>query len=97
MGRPTKYPPGFRAETVELVKSSVRPRVEVARSLGISDPTLANWVYADRDARRRAEDPDGLWESESDELKRLRGELVELRTNRESRKAATFFARETTR
>lgn len=98
MGRPTKYPPEFRAEAVELVKSSGRPRVEVARSLGISDSTLANWVYADRDARRRVEDPDGLSESESDELKRLRREVVELRTDREIlRKAAAFFARETTR
>lgn len=98
MGRPSKYPPEFRAEAVELVKSSGRPRVEVARSLGISDSTLANWVYADREARRRAEDPDGLSESESEELKRLRREVVELRTDREIlRKAAAFFARETTR
>lgn len=98
MARPSKYPPEFRAEAVELVRSSGRPRVEVARSLGISDSTLANWVYADREARRRAEDPDGLSESELAELKRLRREVVELRTDREIlRKAAAFFARETTR
>lgn len=98
MGRPTKYPPEFRAEAVELVRTSGRPRVEVARSLGISDSTLAKWVYADREARRRAEDPDGLSESELAELKRLRREVVELRTDREIlRKAAAFFARETTR
>lgn len=98
MGRPTKYPPEFRREAVELVKTSGRARVEVARSLGISDSTLANWVYADREAQRRAEDPDGLSESELAELKRLRREVVELRTDREIlRKAAAFFARETTR
>jgi transposase-like protein len=51
MGRPSKYPPEFRAEAVELVKTSDCPRVEVARSLGISDNTLANWVIADREAR----------------------------------------------
>ncbi|MCI0544229.1 MAG: transposase [Actinobacteria bacterium] len=98
MGRPSKYPPEFRAEAVELVRSSGRPRVQVAKSLGISDNTLRNWIQADRDARSRAEDPDGLSESERAELGRLRRENAELRLDREIlRKAAAFFARETTR
>jgi len=98
MARPSKYPPEFRAEAVELVRSSGRPRAEVARSLGISDNTLRNWVQADREARARAEDPDGLSETERAELVRLRRENAELRLDREIlRKAAAFFARETTR
>ena len=98
MGRPSKYPPEFRAEAVELVKSSDRPRVEVARSLGVSDNTLANWMAADREARRRAEDPDAISESEREELARLRKENAELRLDREIlRKAAAYFARETMR
>lgn len=98
MGRPSKYPPEFRREAVELARSSDRPRAEVARSLGLSDSTLANWVNADRDARTRAEDPDGLSETERDELARLRRENAELKLDREIlRKAAAFFARETTR
>lgn len=98
MGRPSKYPPEFRREAVELARSSDRPRAEVARSLGLSDSTLANWVNADRDARTRAEDPDGMSETERDELARLRRENAELKLDREIlRKAAAFFARETTR
>ena len=98
MGRPSKYPEEFRREAVELVKSSERPRVEIARSLGISDSTLSNWVNDDRDRQRRAEDPDALSESERAELARLRKENIELRTDREIlRKAAAYFARETTR
>jgi transposase len=98
LGRPSKYPEEFRREAVELVNSSERPRVEIARSLGISDSTLSNWVNADRDRQRRAEDPDGLSESEREELARLRKENIELRTDREIlRKAAAYFARETTR
>ena len=98
MGRPSKYPPEFRREAVELARLSDRPRAEVARSLGLSDSTLANWVNADRDARTRAEDPDGLSETERDELARLRRENAELKLDREIlRKAAAFFARETTR
>jgi transposase len=98
LARPSKYPPEFRREAIELVKTSGRPRVEIAKSLGISDSTLANWMDAERDARTRAEDPNGLSETERDELRRLRKENVDLRTDREIlRKAAAYFARETTR
>jgi transposase len=98
LGRPSKYPPEFRREAIELVKTSDRSRVEVARSLGISDSTLANWVNDDRDAAARAADPNGLSETEREELRRLRKEVIELRTDREIlRKAAAYFARETQR
>jgi transposase len=98
VGRPSKYPREFRREAVELVRSSGRPRVEVARSLGISDNTLANWVKADRDERERASDPEALSESERVELRRLRREKAQLEMDMEIlRKAAAYFARETTR
>lgn len=98
MGRPAKYPEEFRREALELVRTSGKPIAEVARSLGITDSTLHNWLKAERDAKRRAEDPDGLSESERDELQRLRRENIELRTDREIlRKAAAYFARETMR
>jgi transposase len=98
VGRPAKYPEEFRREAVELVRTSDRSIVEIARSLGISDSTLQNWLKADRDKRRREQDPNALSESELEELKRLRKENVELRTDREIlRKAAAYFARETMR
>ena len=98
MGRPSIYPAEFRREAIELVRTSGRSRAEIARSLGVSDTALANWVRADELAAIRAVDPDGLTESERDELKRLRKENLELRTDREIlRKAAAFFARETNR
>ncbi|MEZ5175174.1 MAG: transposase [Acidimicrobiia bacterium] len=93
MGRPSKYPEEFRREAVELYRSSDRPRVEVARSLGISDNTLAAWVKA-----ARAEAESGLDPDERAELERLRKENRELRLDREIlRKAAAYFARETNR
>ena len=98
MGRPAKYPEPFRRDAVELVLSSGRPIADVARSLGINEGTLWNWVRAARDAQARAADPAGLSESERDELARLRREVVELRTDKEIlRRAAAYFARETMR
>lgn len=98
MGRPSKYPDQFRRDALELVKSSGRPMAEVARSLGIAEGTLWNWVRAAREADSRGTDPDALTESERDELRRLRKENIELRTDAEIlRRAAAYFARETMR
>ena len=66
--------------------------------MGISDGTLSNWVRAERNASERAADPEALTESERDELRRLRKENIELRTDTEIlRRAAAYFARETMR
>lgn len=98
MGRPNKYPDQFRRDALDLVKSSGRPIAEVARSLNVAEGTLWNWVKADREAAERDRDPDALSESERDELKRLRKEVVELRSDKEIlRRAAAYFARETIR
>jgi transposase len=98
MGRSSRYTPEFRREALELVRSSGRPVIEVARSLGINDGTLGNWVRSEREARERAADPSALSESEREELRRLRREVADLRVDREIlRKAAAYFARETIR
>jgi transposase len=94
MGRPSKYPEEFRREAVELYRSSDRSRAEVAKSLGISDGSLAAWV---KDAKRD-EAPGALDPDERAELERLRKENKDLRMDREIlRKAAAYFARETAR
>ena len=98
MGRPAKYPAEFRREAVELVRSSGRPVAEVARSLGIAEGTLWNWVTADREARERDASPDALSESEREELKRLRKVTAQQAIDLEIlRRAAAYFARETGR
>lgn len=99
MACPSRYTPEFRREALErLIRSSGRTIAEVARSLGISEGTLGNWVKADREARERSADPAASTETERDELRRLRKEVAELRLEREIlRKAAAYFARETIR
>lgn len=98
MARPSKYPDKFRKDALELVRSSGRPIADVARSLGISDATLWNWVRKAREADAAGADPEALSESEREELKRLRRQVIELETDTEIlRRAAAYFARETMR
>jgi len=94
MGRSAKYPEVFRREAVALYRSSDRSRAEVAKSLGISDGSLAAW-----DKSIQAEQaPGALDADERAELQRLRREVTDLRMDREIlRKAAAYFARETIR
>ncbi len=93
MGRPSKYPEEFRREAVALRRSSDRPRRQVAKDLGISDNSLAAW-----EKEFPADEADVLDVSERAELARLRSENAELKLDREIlRKAAQYFARETTR
>lgn len=75
-----------------------KPMVAVARDLGINEKTLGNWVRTERDRQVRDSLPGALSEHEREELKRLRKEVSELKVEREIlRKAAAYFARETTR
>jgi len=98
MGRPSKYPEKFRRDALELVRTSGRSLADVARSLGVNEGTLSNWVRAKGNPSERAADPESLTESERDELRRLRKENIELRTDTEIlRRAAAYFARETMR
>jgi transposase len=87
------YPPEFRAEAVELLRSGTKSIRELSRDLGVTDQTLRNWVrQTDIDAGRRH---DGVTTSEREELRRLRSENRTLRMERDLlKKAAVFFARD---
>ncbi len=98
MGRPHFYPEEFRREACELVRRGDRSQRQIAADLGIPDQTLNNWMKAENKAKVRAQDPNALTETELAELKRLRKENADLKTDREILfKAATFFAKETDR
>jgi transposase len=78
---------------VELVRAGRSPE-SLAREFEPSAQAIRNWVHqADLDEGRRS---DGLTTEERTELKRLRRENKQLRTEREIlAKAAAWFARET--
>src|ERR687898_89470 len=98
MGRPSKYPEAFRREAVALALSSDDSRASVARRLGVNETTLRNWVADHLAEEARQADPLAVTASGFEELRRLRREVAELRTEREIlRKAAAYFAQETIR
>ena len=86
------YPPEFRRQLVELVRSGRTPE-ELSREFEPTAQSIANWVHqADRDAGRRS---DGATTAEREELIRLRRENQRLRQERDIlSKAAAWFARE---
>jgi transposase len=95
MPRPRRFfPPEYKAEVVELIRSTGKTVGQVAKELDLTETAVREWVKrADLDAGRRT---DGLTTGEREELRRLRRENRDLREEREIlRKAAVFFARET--
>ena len=48
--RRSRFDEGFRAQAVELVGRSSRPRYQVAAELGVSDTTLGKWMNEKNDS-----------------------------------------------
>jgi transposase len=83
----------YKAEVVELCRTSGKSISEVAKDLGLTVSAVRRWVaQADIDAGRRP----GMTSEEHSELVQLRKENRVLREERDILKRATvFFAKET--
>ena len=86
------YPPEFRRQMVELVRSGRTPE-ELSREFEPTAQSIATWVrQGQRDAGKRQVGPTS---AEREELTRLRRENHRLRQERDIlAKAAAWFARE---
>jgi transposase len=83
----------YKAEVVELCRTSGKSIAQIARDLELSETALRRWIaQAEIDAGRRP----GLTTDEHTELVALRKEVRVLREERDILKRATvFFAKET--
>jgi transposase len=76
------FPPEYKAEVVELIRSTGKTVGRVARELDLTETAVREWVKrADLDAGRRT---DGLTTAEREELRKLRREVRDLREERRS-------------
>src|SRR6266540_3046085 len=92
-GRPAKFPPEFRRDAVAMVLDEDRPIAEVGRSLGVNPGTLGNWVAQERIERGERQ---GLTVNERSELADLRGEVTQLRMERDLlKRSLAFWIKET--
>jgi transposase len=93
--RRRSFTPEFKAQTVDLVRTSGKSVAEVCRDLDLTETAVRRWLaQADVDAGRR----DGLTTAERQELTHLRKEVHVLRQERDIlAKATAFFAKEPTR
>ncbi|MFT3851351.1 MAG: transposase [Ilumatobacteraceae bacterium] len=87
-GRPAKYPPEFQRDAVAMVLDEQRSIADVARSLLVNEGTLGNWVAKAR--RERAQGTE-LNADERVELAELRGEVTQLRMERDLLKRSMAF------
>ena len=93
------YPEEFRRDVIAVARQADRSRAQVARSFGISESYLAQWLrIADRehgrgDAAVPASAAAGDLEAENRELRRRTKQLEQ--ENEILRRATAYFARDT--
>ena len=89
----------FREQAVKLILEEHLTFPEAAQRLGMSEKTLANWVYRARAGKldRVGEIRKPVTEAQA-EITRLKRELAEVRMERDLlKKAAAYFASESVR
>lgn len=93
-GRPSKYPLEFQRDAVAMVLDEGRPIVDVARSIGVNEGTLGNWVAK---ARRERAAGAGVTADERAENAELRAENTQLRMERDLlKRSLAFWVKEST-
>ena len=93
-GRPSKYPLEFQRDAVAMVLDEERSIADVARSIGVIEGTLGNWVAK---ARRERSVGQGVTADERVENVVLRAENAQLRMERDLlKRSLAFWVKEST-
>jgi transposase-like protein len=93
-GRPSRFTPEFRRDAVSLVLDEHRQIADVARSVGVNEGTLGNWVRLERIERGERQ---GMTVDERGELAELQAENAQLRMERDLlKRSMAFWVKEST-
>jgi transposase len=96
MGQRRRFTPEFKRHAVQLLTAGERPAAEIARELGIPRNRLFKW-QKEMATHGEAFPGSGRQAEPAAELARLRRELARITEERViSKKAAAYFAREST-
>lgn len=88
------YTPEFKQEAVRLAQTSGKPIAQVARELGISDPSIHQWRKELSEHGSEAFPGSGHQTAQEEELRRLKRELERVRQERDRlKKAVAIFSR----
>lgn len=92
-----KFTEEFRSDVVRLYQSGSESISDICRRLDLTESAVRGWVKKAEEEGPGAGDANALTASEKQELQRLRRENKQLKVEREIlKKAATFFAKEST-
>ena len=95
MEKRRKFDKSFKQEAAQLALRRDRPLREVAQGLGIAESVLGRWVREYQKDVGHAFPGHGRLKPEDEEMRRLRRENVDLRTeNAILKKVAAIFSRE---
>ena len=87
-----RYTLEFKQEAVRLVEGG--QSIAAARTLGVVDQTLFNWVKAQRQGQLKGADSKAKVSAEQMEISRLRAELARVKMERDILgKATAYFAK----
>ena len=93
-GRPSKFPLEFQRDAVAMVLDEGRSIADVARSIGVIEGTLGNWVAK---ARRERDAGAGVTADERGDNAQLRAENAQLRMERDLlKRSLAFWVKEST-
>jgi transposase len=83
----------FKQEAVRLIESG-QSIAQAARSLGVVEQTLSNWIKAHKTGKLRANGRGSKLTAEQVEIRQLRAELARVKMERDILgKAAAYFSR----
>jgi transposase len=95
MSKQKRFTPEYKGEIVKLVTEQNKTKTEVARSIGVSEATIRDWVKKFSQYGKEGFPGSGKLRPDDKELKDLKNKIKDLEMENEIlKKAMTIFSRD---